>query len=481
MSPAEPSPTLSPGTRLGWDRVAGAPVLLYPEGVLRLSATTAAILALCDGRHSLTEIAATLADRHGADAAVVARDAAECLGRLAALGLLAFHDTQAIAATPHAASGAVEVDAGPGSLPRPLGLLAELTYRCPLHCPYCSNPTVYPPEQHALSTAEWRRVLAEAAALGVLHAHFSGGEPLVRSDLAELVAAARSAGLYTNLITSGFGLTGPRCAQLAAAGLDHVQVSLQSDDAPLADAIAGISAHARKREAAAAVRAAGLALTINVVLHQGNVDRVAAIVALAEELGAHRLELANVQFYGWAFLNKDALLPTRAALAQAERIAAAARARLRGRMQVAYVLPDYYIDRPKPCMNGWGRRHLTVNPVGEVLPCPTAGAIPSLRFDNVRDHSLEQIWAESAAFQRFRGTAWMPEPCRSCDRRDLDFGGCRCQAFLLTGDATATDPACALAPQRGVLERLLEQHQKQHRSPTEPWKPRRNPRSDSGT
>jgi pyrroloquinoline quinone biosynthesis protein E len=195
------------------------------------------------------------------------------------------------------------------------------------------------------------------------------------------------------------------------------------------------------------------------------------MVALAEELGAHRLELANVQFYGWAFANKEALLPTRAALVQAERIAMAARERLRGRMKVAYVLPDYYGDRPKPCMNGWGRRHLTVNPVGEVLPCPTASAIPSLRFDNVRDQPLEQIWTESEAFRRFRGTVWMPEPCRSCDRRDVDFGGCRCQAFLLTGDAAATDPACALAPQRGALEQLL-QRQDAHQSGM--WKPRLN-------
>jgi pyrroloquinoline quinone biosynthesis protein E len=444
-------PRLVPGTRLGRDPRGGGAVLLYPEGVLRLSPTAASILALCDGRHSLTAIAALLAERHEADAGVVERDAAECLGRLHALGIVTLEGALATEVLP---SDASSEDAG--ALPRPVGLLAELTYRCPLHCPYCSNPTSYPPEQSALSTAEWQHVLAEAAALGVLHVHFSGGEPLVRPDLAELVAAARSAGLYTNLITSGVGLNASRCEQLRAAGLDHVQISVQADGAPLADAIAGSAAHARKREAARAVRAFGLPLTINAVLHRGNIDRVEAIVALAEELGAHRVELANVQFYGWAFANKEALLPTREALAQAERVAMAARERLRGRMKVEYVLPDYYGDRPKPCMNGWGRRHLTVNPVGAVLPCPTASAIPSLRFDNVRDRSLEQIWAQSEAFQRFRGTAWMPEPCRSCDRRTLDFGGCRCQAFLLTGDAAATDPACSLAPQRGVLDRLLE-------------------------
>jgi pyrroloquinoline quinone biosynthesis protein E len=426
-------------------------VLVYPEGVLRLSPTAASILELCDGRHSLPAIAAILAERHDVNAGVVARDAAECLGRLHSLGLVALDDG---AATEVLSMEPSSEDLTPS--PRPIGLLAELTYRCPLHCPYCSNPTAYPPEQSALATAEWERVLSEAAALGVLHVHFSGGEPLVRPDLAELVATARSAGLYTNLITSGFGLTASRCEQLRAAGLDHVQISLQADDAPLADAIAGTAAHAHKREAARAVRALGLPLTINVVLHRGNIDRVAAMVELAETLGAQRLELANVQFYGWAFANKEALLPTRAALAQAERVAAAARERLRGRMKIAYVLPDYYGDRPKPCMNGWGRRHLTVNPAGDVLPCPTASAIPVLRFDNVRNRSLEQIWAESEAFQRFRGTAWMPEPCRSCDQRTVDFGGCRCQAFLLTGDAAATDPACSLAPRRAVLDRLLQ-------------------------
>jgi pyrroloquinoline quinone biosynthesis protein E len=477
MSQAGPPPTLAPGTRLSRDPVGGDPVLLYPEGVLRLSATAAAILQLCDGCNSLTAIAATLADRHGEDAGVVARDATECLGRLHALGLVALGGAPAAEVIPHEAAGAGESQGeddgalGAGSLPRPLALLAELTYRCPLHCPYCSNPTTYPPQRDVLGTAEWQRVLAEAAEMGVLHVHFSGGEPLLRPDLAELIAAARLAGLYTNLITSGFGLSGPRCEQLRAAGLDHVQISFQSDEAPLADAIAGIAAHARKREAAAAVRALGLPLTINVVLQRDNIGRVAAIIALAEELGAQRLELANVQFYGWAFENRDALLPPRVALADAERIASAARERLRGRMKIVYVLPDYYGDRPKPCMNGWGRRHLTVNPVGEVLPCPTAGAIPSLRFDNVRDRSLERIWATSEAFQQFRGTAWMPEPCRSCDRRAIDFGGCRCQAFLLTGAAAATDPACALAPQRGVLEHLLERQDAHHGGT---WKPRLN-------
>lgn len=342
-------------------------------------------------------------------------------------------------------------------VPRPFGLLAELTYRCPLRCPYCSNPTQFPPTHSELTTEEWRRVLEEAAELGVLHALFSGGEPLLRADLPLLVAAARAAGLYTNLITSGLGLTRRRAEQLLEAGLDSVQISFQADEAPLADAIAGATAHIRKRAAAQLVRELGLPLTVNVVLHRGNIDRIGAMILLAEELGARRLELANTQFYGWAFLNRTALLPTRVQVDEAEGVVAAARARLAGKMDLLYILPDYYGDRPKPCMSGWGQRYLTVNPAGAVLPCPTAAEIQGLRFDNVRQQSLRWIWSESAAFNRFRGTAWMPEPCRSCERREIDFGGCRCQAALLTGNAANTDPACALSPYRDTLRHVRDE------------------------
>jgi len=290
-----------------------------------------------------------------------------------------------------------------------------------------------------------------------MHVMFSGGEPLQRPDLPELVASARNAQLYTNLITSGLGLDRKRAEQLKEAGLDSVQISFQADTEPLADSIAGVSAHARKCEAARIVRALGLPLTFNVVLHRQNLSRLERLISLAEELGAERLELANTQFYGWAFTNKELLLPTRAQLNEAEQIAAAAKARLQGKMDILYVLPDYYGERPKPCMNGWGRRYLTVNPVGDVLPCPTAGVIGSLHFDNIRDHSLQWIWSESDAFNRFRGTSWMPEPCSSCDRREIDFGGCRCQAALLTGDPANTDPACALSPHRNSLTQIINQ------------------------
>jgi pyrroloquinoline quinone biosynthesis protein E len=306
-----------------------------------------------------------------------------------------------------------------------------------------------------LGTEEWIRVIREAAELGVLHALFSGGEPLLRKDLAALVAAARESELYTNLITSAVGLTEARILDLKAAGLESIQISFQSDQAAPADVIAGASVHEKKLEAARRVREAGFPLTVNVVLHRANVDRVGEVIDLALSLGALRLELANAQYYGWAWKNRRALLPSREQVDRAATIAREAKERLLGRMEILYVLPDYFADRPKPCMNGWGRRYLTVDPSGDVLPCPTAREIPLLAFDNIRNRSLREIWETSEAFNRFRGTAWMTEPCRSCPERDIDFGGCRCQAALLAGDAARTDPACALSPDRRKLLEIL--------------------------
>jgi PqqA peptide cyclase len=338
---------------------------------------------------------------------------------------------------------------------RPYLLLAELTYGCPLHCPYCSNPVQYPGGEQ-LSTDEWYRVFGEAAKLGILHVGFSGGEPLQRADLVELVAAARAAGLYTNLITSAIGLPRSRAVQLREAGLDNVQISFQSDQPLLADQIAGTNAHAIKLKAAKMVRELGFPLTVNVVLHRGNIGRLQQIIELAESLEADRLELANVQYYGWAFANRTLLLPTREQIKSATEVVAGQKKRLLGRMDILFVTPDYYSERPKPCMNGWGRQFLTVNPVGDVLPCPTASSIKELRFDNVRQHSLGWIWNKSDAFNRFRGTEWMPTPCKDCSFREIDFGGCRCQAALITGDATVTDPACSLSPDREKLVSFVE-------------------------
>jgi PqqA peptide cyclase len=337
---------------------------------------------------------------------------------------------------------------------RPYALLAEVTYRCPLHCPYCSNPTRYP-EGLELTTEEWCRVIREAGALGVLHVGFSGGEPLLRSDLAELVRSARAAGLYTNLITSGVGLDRSRAQQLRDAGLESVQLSFQAHTEALADRIAGTKAHQSKLAAAKIVHAADLALSMNVVLHRANIAFLDEIIGLAESLGAERLELANVQYYGWAFLNRAQLLPTREQVQRAIEIATQAKQRLAGRLDIFYVLPDLYEERPKPCMQGWGRRYITVNATGQALPCPTASSIPGLQFETVRARSLEWIWNESESFNHFRGTAWMPEPCRSCPRQEIDFGGCRCQAALLTGDPAATDPVCSLSPARHLIDRIL--------------------------
>jgi PqqA peptide cyclase len=359
-------------------------------------------------------------------------------------------------------------------LPRPYALLAEVTYRCPLHCPYCSNPIAASlceaprrPQgggysqtpirsDHELTTDQWTRVIREAAALGVLQIGFSGGEPLVRRDLAQLIRAAREASLYTNLITSGIGLDDDRVRTLRDAGLDSVQLSFQSDEAEIADEIAGARAHQRKLDVAAKIRAAGIPLSLNFVIHRRNIDRLSNMVELAERLGAERVELANVQFYGWAFLNRATLLPTREQVVRAREVATAAKARLAEKIDIFYVLPDYYETRPKPCLNGWGQRYLTVNPIGDVLPCPTASsAIPDLRFENVRARALDWIWRESESFNRFHGTEWMPEPCRSCPQKEIDFGGCRCQAALLTGKAANTDPVCTLSPNRGVVDAVL--------------------------
>jgi pyrroloquinoline quinone biosynthesis protein E len=343
------------------------------------------------------------------------------------------------------------------TIPRPYALLAEITYRCPLHCPYCSNPT-QARNDHELTTNEWIRVIREAAALGVLQIGFSGGEPLARRDLSDLVRAAREANLYTNLITSGISLDDDRVRALRDAGLDSVQLSFQSAETDLADEIAGTRAHQHKLDAAAKIRAAGIPLSLNFVIHRRNIDRLPQMIELAESLQAERVELANVQFYGWAFLNRAALLPTREQVVRAREIATAAKARLAGKIDIFYVLSDYYETRPKPCLNGWGRRYLTVNPVGDVLPCPTASsAIPDLRFENVRGNALDWIWRESESFNRFRGTEWMPEPCQSCPQKEIDFGGCRCQAALLTGNAANTDPVCDLSPNRASVDAVLHE------------------------
>ena len=341
----------------------------------------------------------------------------------------------------------------------PMAMLAELTHRCPLQCPYCYNPLELERATAELDAGVWRRVLDEAAELGVLQVHFSGGEPTARKDLEELVAHAAGLGLYSNLITAGVLLDKARIAALAAAGLDHVQLSFQDAEAAGGDRIGNFAGgHAKKLEVGRLVREAGLQLTVNAVVHRHNLERLEDMIAIAVDLGARRIEVAHVQYYGWALRNRAALMPTRQQVERANRLAAAAREACRGRMVIDYVVPDYYAKRPKRCMDGWGNQFFAVTPRGRVLPCHAAETITGMEFSSVRDRPLSWIWRHDAAFQRFRGTDWMPEPCRTCDYRHRDLGGCRCQAFALTGDAAATDPVCEFSPHHEALAALAEAH-----------------------
>ncbi len=342
---------------------------------------------------------------------------------------------------------------------RPTTLLAELTHRCPLHCPYCSNPLEMVRAGSEIGTEDWKRVFTEARALGVLQLGLSGGEPLVRKDLEDLAAHARGLGLYSTLVTSGLGLTRARAERLRDAGLEHVQISIQDADTEVAERIAGVSSVKQKRAAAAIVKELGFAFSINVVLHRANLDRLDRIIDLAAELGADRLELANTQYYGWALENRAKLMPTQEQVTRAQAVAEDAIVRHRGSMQILFVLPDYFEQYPKPCYGGWGKLYLVVSPDGRVLPCHGATQITTLTFDNVRDRSLEWIWQESPAFNAFRGDSWMREPCRSCPRKAVDFGGCRCQAFALTGAAENTDPVCTLSPNRRIIDAALGAHE----------------------
>jgi pyrroloquinoline quinone biosynthesis protein E len=342
-----------------------------------------------------------------------------------------------------------------GALNKPLGLLAELTHRCPLGCPYCSNPLALDSVDQELDTLSWARVFAEAAALGVMQVHLSGGEPGARRDLVEVTASAQNAGLYTNLITSGIGITAVRLGELADAGLDHVQISIQDSVPQSADHIAGYKgAFGRKRALALEVVKLGLPLTVNIVVHRANIERIAEMVQLALTLGAGRVEIAHVQYYGWALNNRAALMPKGEQVAQAAETVEQLRRQHHGRIVIDAVIPDYFARYPKPCVGGWGRRSLNVTPAGVVLPCHAAQAIPGLEFWSVTEHSLAEIWSSSPAFNAFRGTGWMSEPCVSCARREQDFGGCRCQAFLLTGDARVADPVCHLSPQHEIVTQL---------------------------
>jgi PqqA peptide cyclase len=340
---------------------------------------------------------------------------------------------------------------------RPYTLIAELTYRCPLRCPYCSNPPGYAGHGNEIDTDTWFRVFQEAEALGVVQLNLTGGEPLVRGDLERLIERASQLDLYTNLITSGIPLTFERLSRFAALGLNGVQVSVQSSRATESDRIAGAPSFQRKLEVMQWVTSLKLPLTLNVVLHRDNIGEIEELIALAERVSADRIELANAQYLGWALKNRAALLPTRDQIEIARASAAAARERLGGTMDVLFVTPDYYSMYPKTCMDGWGQRFIVVNPEGLALPCHLAHTLPGLRFDNVTKRGLADIWHHSEGFNRFRGVGWLPDACRSCDRHTKDFGGCRCQAFHVTGNANAIDPACALSSDHEHIESARSQ------------------------
>jgi pyrroloquinoline quinone biosynthesis protein E len=341
------------------------------------------------------------------------------------------------------------------AISNPLALIAELTHRCPLHCVYCSNPLELKNRANELPTEVWARVFQEAAQLGVLQADLTGGEPLARTDTIELIRAARTAGLYVNLITSGMPLDEARLAKLIDAGLDHLQLSFQGAREETANEISGTKAHAQKLRVLEWLKKVRVAVTLNFVIHRFNIDQIEEMLALAESSSATRVEFANVQYYGWAYANRERLLPTRAQLDRSIETLKSAQERLRGKIRVEYVVPDYYAKYPKACMGGWGRKLMLITPSGDALPCHAAQIIPGMKFENVKDRALREIWETSEAFQKFRGQAWMQEPCKTCDRREQDFGGCRCQALLLAGDASATDPVCSLAPTRAKVDAIV--------------------------
>ena len=344
----------------------------------------------------------------------------------------------------------------------PLALIAELTHRCPLHCVYCSNPHELTARSNELPAEAWQRVFAEAAELDVMQLDLTGGEPLARPDLTTLIQSARSAKLYVNLITSGLPLDEKRLDELLAAGLDHFQLSFQGARENSANEFSGTKAHAQKLRVLDWLKSRRVAVTLNFVLHRNNLDQLNEMLSIAENSSASRIEFAHVQYYGWAFANREQLLPTREQLMQSLEFFKNAQERLRGKIRVEYVVPDYHAKFPKPCMGGWARKAMLITPSGRALPCHAAEVIPGLQFENVKEKSLREIWELSEAFQKFRGEDWMQQPCKSCDRRTLDFGGCRCQALLIAGDAAATDPVCSLSPLRPRVDAIISAIPQQH-------------------
>jgi pyrroloquinoline quinone biosynthesis protein E len=350
-----------------------------------------------------------------------------------------------------------------GSVPskpgNPLWLLAEITYKCPLHCVFCYNPVDYTRYGEELSTEDWLRVLRQGREVGATQLGFSGGEPLMRDDLETLVLEARKLGYYSNLITSGVGLNEKRIAAFKEGGLDHIQLSFQDSTRELNDFLSSTRTFELKQKVAKLIKKYDYPMVLNCVLHRHNIDHVQQILEMAEAMDAEYVELANTQYYGWAYVNRDQLLPTREQLTRAEQVTNDFRKRVGNKMRIFFVVPDYYEERPKACMNGWGAVFLTVTADGMALPCHEARMLPGLDFPNVRDHDLGWIWYESPGFNAYRGDSWMKEPCRSCPEKVKDFGGCRCQAYMLTGDAANTDPVCGLSPLHHLVSDVVDKAQ----------------------
>jgi PqqA peptide cyclase len=452
--PDTAKPAIPRGLRLQWEPVQDAHVLLYPEGMVQLNGSAAAILSRCDGLRTMTEIVADLERAYGASG--LAADVQAFVTRalqtrwLELPGVNTRFASQADAPAPTTLRGPGPVKMAQGVGP-PFWLLLELTYRCPLHCVFCYNPTEFAGTGPELPTADWLRVLREARALGAVQLGLSGGEPLEREDLETIVGEARGLGYYVNLITSGVGLTAARIAALKAAGLDHIQLSFQDSTRELNDFLSSTRTFELKSKVAALIRAHEYPMVLNVVLHRLNIDHVGEILDMAERMGAQYVELANTQYYGWAWLNRQQLLPSRAQLERAEALTQRFRERVGERIQVYFVVPDYFERRPKACMGGQGSVFLAIAPDGTAMPCHAARMLPDLELPSVGSADIRSIWYDSQAFNHFRGEAWMKEPCRSCPERVKDFGGCRCQAYLLTGDAANADPVCDLSPHHHLV------------------------------
>jgi pyrroloquinoline quinone biosynthesis protein E len=445
-------PAFTRYSRLHHDRARERFVVLAPERAYELNDIGIVVLRLCDGRRSVAEMSSRLASDYRAPIDVVSKDVLTLLQGLADKRLL--RDGPDDVSPPPLSDSAASYAPFAGG---PAGILAELTHRCPLQCPYCSNPLDLERANTELTAAEWGETFRQAAAMGALQLHLSGGEPTVRRDLEEILAHAVDAGLYTNLVTSAVLLTRERMERLAEIGLDHVQVSIQDVDPDNADRISAYKGGFEKKRALAQwTRDLGLGLTINAPMHRQNLDHLPQIIDFAADVGAQRLEVAHIQYYAWAEKNRAALIPTREDFMKTIDIVEDAKKRLQGVMTFDFVIHDHYATRPKACTGGWGRSIVVVTPSGRVLPCHAAQTLPDLAFDNVRDRPLADIWRHGSAFEAFRGVGWMKEPCRSCDRREADFGGCRCQAFAVTSDAAATDPACHLSPDHARFAALAE-------------------------